>query len=49
VTYVNAPLLAEERGVEVSLTANEESPAWRNVLTLRGTLPTARSCRSAVR
>jgi D-3-phosphoglycerate dehydrogenase len=39
VTYVNAPLLASERGVEVSLTTHEESPDWRNVLTLRGTLP----------
>ncbi len=39
VTYVNAPLLASERGVEVSLTKDEESPDWRNVLTLRGTLP----------
>ena len=39
VTYVNAPLLAKERGVEVSLSADEESPDWRNVLTLRGTLP----------
>ena len=35
----NAPLLASERGVEVSLTKDEESPDWRNVLTLRGTLP----------
>jgi D-3-phosphoglycerate dehydrogenase len=39
VTYVNAPLLASERGVEVSLTKDAESPDWRNVLTLRGTLP----------
>jgi D-3-phosphoglycerate dehydrogenase len=39
VTYVNAPLLASERGIEVSLTASEDSPDWRNVLTLRGTLP----------
>jgi D-3-phosphoglycerate dehydrogenase len=39
VTYVNAPLLASERGVEVSLTKDEESPDWRNVLVLRGTLP----------
>jgi D-3-phosphoglycerate dehydrogenase len=39
VTYVNAPLLASERGIEVSLTADEDSPDWRNVLTLRGTLP----------
>jgi len=39
VTYVNAPLLAADRGVEVCLTTSEESPDWRNVLTLRGTLP----------
>jgi D-3-phosphoglycerate dehydrogenase len=39
VSYVNAPLLASERGVEVSLAKDEESPDWRNVLTLRGTLP----------
>jgi D-3-phosphoglycerate dehydrogenase / 2-oxoglutarate reductase len=39
VTYVNAPLLAADRGVEVSLTTDKESPDWRNVVTLRGTLP----------
>jgi D-3-phosphoglycerate dehydrogenase len=39
VTYVNAPLLAAERGVEVSLETIEESPDWRNVIALRGTLP----------
>ncbi len=39
VTYVNAPLLASERGVEVSLAKDEESPDWRDVMTLRGTLP----------
>jgi D-3-phosphoglycerate dehydrogenase len=36
VTYVNAPLVAKERGVEVSLSAEEVSPDWRNILTLRG-------------
>jgi D-3-phosphoglycerate dehydrogenase len=36
VTYVNAPLVAKERGVEVSLSADEISPGWRNLLTLRG-------------
>ena len=36
VTYVNAPLVAKERGVEVSLSADEISPDWRNLLTLRG-------------
>jgi D-3-phosphoglycerate dehydrogenase / 2-oxoglutarate reductase len=39
VTYVNAPLLAADRGVEVSLRTDKQSPDWRNVLTLRGTLP----------
>ncbi len=39
VTYVNAPLLAAERGVEVSLVTKAESPDWRNLVTLRGTLP----------
>ncbi len=39
VTYVNAPLLAKERGVEVALTTSEESPDHRNLLTVRGTLP----------
>jgi D-3-phosphoglycerate dehydrogenase len=39
VTYVNAPLLATERGMEVSLVTETESPDWRNLVTLRGTLP----------
>jgi D-3-phosphoglycerate dehydrogenase / 2-oxoglutarate reductase len=39
VTYVNAPLLAADRGVQVSLVTDKESPDWRNVVTLRGTLP----------
>jgi D-3-phosphoglycerate dehydrogenase / 2-oxoglutarate reductase len=39
VTYVNAPLLAADRGVEVSLVTDKESPDWRNLVTLRGTLP----------
>jgi D-3-phosphoglycerate dehydrogenase / 2-oxoglutarate reductase len=39
VTYVNAPLLAADRGVEVSLATDKESPDWRNLVTLRGTLP----------
>jgi len=39
VTYVNAPLLAADRGVEVSLATDKESPDWRNVVTLRGALP----------
>ena len=39
VTYVNAPLVAKERGVEIGLVTHEESPDWRNLLTLRGTMP----------
>jgi D-3-phosphoglycerate dehydrogenase len=39
VTFVNAPLLAAERGIQVNLTTQPESPYWRNLITLRGTLP----------
>jgi D-3-phosphoglycerate dehydrogenase len=38
VSYVNAPLLAAERGVEVRLMTSSESPDWRNLVTVRGTL-----------
>lgn len=38
VTYVNAPLLAAGRDVEVRLVTTAESPEYRNVLSLRGTL-----------
>ncbi len=38
VSYVNAPLFAQERGVEVRLTTGSESPDHRNVVTVRGTL-----------
>jgi D-3-phosphoglycerate dehydrogenase len=40
VSYVNAPLLAQERGLEVRLTTTSESPDYRNVVTVRGTLAT---------
>jgi D-3-phosphoglycerate dehydrogenase len=40
VSYVNAPLLAQERGVEVRLTTSLDSPDWRNLITVRGTLAT---------
>ncbi|MGH3341921.1 MAG: phosphoglycerate dehydrogenase [Carbonactinosporaceae bacterium] len=40
VTYVNAPLFAQERGVEVRLTTSAESPDYRNLVTVRGILPT---------
>ena len=38
VSYVNAPLLAEQRGIEVSLSTSETSEAYRNTTTLRGVL-----------
>jgi D-3-phosphoglycerate dehydrogenase / 2-oxoglutarate reductase len=38
VSYVNAPLLAAERGLEVRLVTDPESPDHRNLVTLRGTL-----------
>ncbi len=38
VTYVNAPLLAAERGTAVRLVAESESPDHRNLITIRGTL-----------
>jgi D-3-phosphoglycerate dehydrogenase len=38
VTYVNAPLLARDRGVEVGLETSLESPDYRNLVTVRGTL-----------
>ncbi|MDQ3592942.1 MAG: ACT domain-containing protein, partial [Actinomycetota bacterium] len=37
VSYVNAPLLAAERGVEVRLVTDADSPDHRNLVTLRGT------------
>jgi D-3-phosphoglycerate dehydrogenase len=42
VTFVNAPLLAAERGIEVSLATSELSPDYRNVLTLRGAMADGR-------
>ncbi len=38
VTYVNAPLLAEQRGVQARLLTDPASHDYRNVTTLRGTL-----------
>ncbi len=38
VSYVNAPLLAEQRGIEVRLITDSESEEYRNVITLRGAL-----------
>ena len=39
VTFVNAPALAAERGVEVTLTTDLDSPDYRNLITVRGVLP----------
>jgi D-3-phosphoglycerate dehydrogenase / 2-oxoglutarate reductase len=39
VTYVNAPLVAKERGVELTLSADQVSKDWRNLMTIRGTAP----------
>ena len=38
VTYVNAPLLAEQRGLEVALTSELDSPTYRNLVTVRGAM-----------
>ena len=43
VTFVNAPALARERGVEISLTTDADSPDFRNLITLRGVLPDGRT------
>jgi len=36
VSYVNAPLIAEQRGVSVRLITDSDSSEYRNVLTIRG-------------
>ena len=38
VSYVNAPILAESRGVAVSMHTDPVSPAYRNLLEIRGVL-----------
>jgi D-3-phosphoglycerate dehydrogenase len=38
VTYVNAPLLAAQRGLEVDLTSDLESPDYRNLIRVRGAM-----------
>lgn len=38
VSYVNAPLLADQRGIAVRLITDAESPEYRNVITLTGAL-----------
>lgn len=42
VSYVNAPLLADQRGVEVRLLTDAVSPEFRNVITLNGALADGR-------
>jgi D-3-phosphoglycerate dehydrogenase / 2-oxoglutarate reductase len=43
VTYVNAPVIAVDRGVAVRLVTDEESPDYRNLVTVRGTLADGRT------
>jgi D-3-phosphoglycerate dehydrogenase len=38
VTFVNAPLLAKDRGVDVGLTTSSDSSDYRNVVTVKGVL-----------
>ena len=38
VSYVNAPLMAEQRGIEVRLIVESDSPDFRNLLSIRGAL-----------
>jgi D-3-phosphoglycerate dehydrogenase len=38
VSYVNAPVLAAERGIEIRLVTDPDSPHYRNVVTVQGTL-----------
>jgi D-3-phosphoglycerate dehydrogenase len=39
VSFVNAPALAAERGVEIALTTNPDSPDFRSLITVKGVLP----------
>ncbi|MPZ29187.1 MAG: phosphoglycerate dehydrogenase [Micromonosporaceae bacterium] len=43
VSYVNAPLLAADRGVEVDLGTYQESPDHHNLVTVRGALTDGRT------
>lgn len=38
VSYVNAPLMAEQRGIDVKLTVDAHSDEYRNVTTIKATL-----------
>jgi D-3-phosphoglycerate dehydrogenase / 2-oxoglutarate reductase len=42
VTFVNAPLLAEERGVQVNLVTSEDGSDWRNLIQVHGILTDGR-------
>jgi D-3-phosphoglycerate dehydrogenase len=42
VSYVNAPVIAADRDVEVRLVTDENSPDYRNLITVRGTLADGR-------
>jgi D-3-phosphoglycerate dehydrogenase len=42
VTFVNAPLFAKERGLDVGITTSPESPDHRNLVTVRGVLADGR-------
>ncbi|GAB3489642.1 phosphoglycerate dehydrogenase [Nocardiopsis coralliicola] len=42
VTFVNAPLLAKERGVEVALETGDGDSDWRNLITVQGVLADGR-------
>jgi len=42
VTYVNAPVIAADRGVEVGLVTEDESPEHRSLVTVRGVLSDGR-------
>lgn len=43
VTYVNAPMLAAERGVEIDLVSQPEVEDHKNLVTVRGALPDGRT------
>lgn len=43
VTYVNAPQVAADRGVEVELTVSDEPAEHHNLVTVRGALPDGRT------
>ena len=43
VSYVNAPLLAEQRGVEISLATSPDWPDQHQLMQVRGVLPDGRS------